>query len=151
MTEPKLTGRLLKGIRYPKKGIMLDTGHLMNANRNLTSQQEGVEYIHKMLDAHGDLCKYIRGLHLHQSVSGAYVRDNTGFLPPDLPQDSVEQYSINYGHIQKIDRHESWTIPEAASIVERLQPDYLTHELSARDAAARHRAILTQRRALGWM
>lgn len=149
MTEPELTGRLLEGVRYPKKGVMLDTGHLMNANQSLTTQREGVDYIHRMLDAHGSLCKYIRGLHLHQSLSGAYVRKNTGFLPPDLPRDSVEQYGVNYGHIQMIDRHEPWTIPEALSIVERLQPDYLTHELSARDAAARRRAILTQRRALG--
>ena len=150
MTDPELTGRLLESVRCPKKGLMLDTGHLMNANQELTTQREGVDCIHRMLDAHGDLCRYIRGLHLHQSVSGDYVRKNTGFLPPDLPRDSVEQYGVNYGHIQKIDRHEPWTIPEAASIVERLRPDYLTHELSAKNAAERKRAVLRQRRALGF-
>jgi len=149
MTDPALTARLLEGIRYPKKGIMLDTGHLMNANRSLATEQDGIRYIHRMLDAHGSLCQYIRGLHLHQSLSGEYVRSHTGFLPPDLPQGCVEQYCVNYRHIQKIDQHRPWTIPEAASIVERLRPDYLTHELSADSPATRRRAILRQRRALG--
>lgn len=150
MTDRALTERLLEGVRYSRKGIMLDTGHLMNANPDLTTQREGVEYIHRMLDAHGELCRYIRGLHLHQSLSGGYVRENTGFLPSGLPRGSVEQYGVNYGHIQKIDRHEPWTIPEAASIVERLRPDYLTHELAAESAGARQKAVLRQRRALGF-
>lgn len=149
MTDPALTGRLLEGVRCPKKGIMLDTGHLMNTNTGLATQAEGAAYIHKMLDAHGSLCQYIRGLHLHQSLSGNYVRANTGVLPPDLPRDCIEQYCVNYRHIQRIDRHQPWTVPEAASIVERIQPDYLTHELSADNLAARRQAILQQRRALG--
>lgn len=149
MTDPALTGRLLDRVDYPKKGLMLDTGHLMNANRDLTTQKEGVDYIHRMLDAHGSLCRYIRGLHFHQSLSGAYVRDHTGAVPSGLPRDSVEQYGVNYRHIQKIDRHQPWTVPEAASIVERLQPDYLTHELAADSPAARREATLRQRRELG--
>ena len=40
-TEPEDTARLLDGIRCPKKGIMLDTGHLMNANTALSTQEEG--------------------------------------------------------------------------------------------------------------
>ena len=85
MTDPALTGRLLDRVDYPKKGLMLDTGHLMNANQSLTTQKDGVDYIHRMLDAHGSLCRYIRGLHFHQSLSGAYVRDHTGAVPPGLP------------------------------------------------------------------
>ena len=149
MTDPALTGRLLDRVKYPKKGLMLDTGHLMNANRALTSQAEGVEYIHRMLDAHGGLCRYIRGLHFHQSLSGAYVRTYTGAVPSSLPRDCVERYAANYRHIQRIDRHQPWTVPEAASIVERLRPDYLTHELAAEGPAARREATLRQRRALG--
>lgn len=149
MTDPALTGRLLDRVDCPKKGLMLDTGHLMNTDQSLTTQREGVDYIHRMLDAHGSLCRYIRGLHFHQSLSGTYVRAHTGAVPPGLPRDSVEQYGVNYRHIQKIDQHRPWTVPEAASIVERLQPDYLTHELAADSPAARREATLRQRRALG--
>lgn len=148
MTDPALTGRLLERVEYPKKGLMLDTGHLMNANQDLAAQRDGVDYIHRMLDAHGGLCRYIRGLHFHQSLSGAYVRGHTGAVPAGLPRDSVERFGVNYSHIQRIDQHRPWTIPECASIVERLQPDYLTHELAADSVPARRRAVLRQRRAL---
>ena len=40
-TEPEDTARLLDGIRCPKKGIMLDTGHLMNANTALSTPGGG--------------------------------------------------------------------------------------------------------------
>ncbi len=149
MTDLALTGRLLERVEYPGKGLMLDTGHLMNTNRDLVTERDGVDYIHRMLDAHGSLCRYIRGLHFHQSLSGAYVRGRTGVAPAGMPTDSVERFGINYGHIQRIDQHRPWTIPECASIVERLQPDYLTHELAADSVPARRRAILRQRRALG--
>lgn len=149
MAEPELTARLLERVRCPKKGLLLDTGHLMNANPALRDQREGVDYIHRMLDRHGGLCRYIRGLHLHQSLSGAYVREHTGFVPPDLPRGSIEQYSVNYRHIQRIDRHEPWTDTAAASLVERLRPDYLVHELSAEGPGPRREATLRQRRALG--
>lgn len=148
MTDPALTERMLDVVKYPRKGIMLDTGHLMNTNPDLVTEQDGVAYIHRMLDAHGGLCQYIRGLHLHQSLSGAYVREHTGAVPAELPKDCVEQFGFCYGHILQIDRHQPWTIPEAASIVERIQPDYLTHELAAGTAAERRRAISAQRRAL---
>ena len=148
MTDPALTARLLERVDYPKKGLMLDTGHLMNAERSLTSQREGVAYIHRMLDAHGSLCRHIRGVHFHQSLSGAYVRAHTGRVPADLPRDSLEQYGVNYRHIQRIDRHQPWTDPACASILERLRPDYLTHELAAEGPAARREATLRQRRAL---
>lgn len=150
MTDPALTARMLDGVHYPRKGIMLDTGHLMNTNTALATEPDGVAYIHRMLDDHGSLCNYIRGIHLHQSLSGVYVREHTGAVPPELPKDCVEQFSANYGHVLQIDRHQPWTIPEARSIVTRIQPDYLTHELLAGHSAARRKAVRTQRRALGF-
>lgn len=148
MTVPALTERMLDAVKYPGKGIMLDTGHLMNTNPDLATEQDGVAYIHQMLDAHGSLCKYIRGIHLHQSLSGAYVREHVGAVPAELPGDCFERFGFSYGHILQIDRHQPWTIPEASSIVGRIQPDYLTHELSASGAAKRRQAVLIQRRAL---
>ena len=150
MTDPALTGRMLDGVQYSRKGIMLDTGHLMNTSTELLTELDGAAYIHRMLDAHGSLCEYIRGIHLHQSLSGAYVREHTGEVPPDLPKDCVEQFSANYGHVLQIDRHQPWTIPEARSIIERIRPDYLTHERSAGNSAERSLAVRTQRHALGF-
>ena len=60
-TEPELTRRLLDGIRAERKGIMLDIGHLMNCDTSLRTLEEGADYVHRMLDRHGGLCRYIRG------------------------------------------------------------------------------------------
>ena len=37
MTEPELTARLMDGVEYKNKGIMLDTGHLMHTNTAASS------------------------------------------------------------------------------------------------------------------
>ena len=77
-TDPAETEYLLSRIDYPRTGIMLDTGHLMNTNTRLRTQRQGVEYILKQYRAHGELAKRVLGVHFHQSLSGAYVRKNTG-------------------------------------------------------------------------
>lgn len=144
-TDPEETARLLDGIRYPRKGIMLDTGHLMNTNPDLVTERDGLRYITEMLDRHGSLSRMIRGIHLHQSLSGAYVREHTGSLPPDFPmQDAVKQFSYGYQHILQIDQHRPWTDPGVAALVKRIGPAYLTHELSAADWAAQVRATSRQ-------
>ena len=53
MTSPKITGLMLDKINYPKKGIMLDTGHLLHTNLILEDENQGMEYINKCLDEQG--------------------------------------------------------------------------------------------------
>ena len=45
LTRPEITERLLSQVHYPRKGLMLDTGHLMHTNWELRSQEEAVDYI----------------------------------------------------------------------------------------------------------
>lgn len=130
-TDPKLTEYLLSRIEYPRVGIMLDTGHLMNANTGLGTQAEGVAWIMKNITGHGELAKRIYGLHFHQSLSGAYVRRHTGSIPPELQGDYFQQFGISYSHILQIDRHRPWTEPGCVEILDAVQPKYLTHELSS--------------------
>jgi sugar phosphate isomerase/epimerase len=129
-TEPEKTEYLLSHIDYPRVGIMLDTGHLMNANTKLCTQADGIAWIMKNITAHGELSRRIYGLHFHQSVSGAYVRKHTGFLPPEFTDDYFHNFSIGYPHVQRIDRHLPWTDPNCIRILDAVQPKYLTHELS---------------------
>ena len=129
-TEPEKTEYLLSRIDYPRVGIMLDTGHLMNANTKICTQADGIAWIMKNIVEHGELSKRIYGLHFHQSVSGAYVRKHTGFLPPEFTDDYFHNFSISYPHVQRIDRHLPWTDPNCVKILDAVQPKYLTHELS---------------------
>ena len=144
-TDPVLTARLLDGIAYPRKGILLDTGHLMNCNTEISSEEDGIRYIHAMLDLHGDLSHAIKGIHLHQSVSGAYVRLQGGKLPVWESDDYGARFGQSYGHILQIDRHQPWTDPGVAALIERICPLYLTHELSGSSFEEKYQAIAVQR------
>lgn len=146
-TEPRLTGRLLDKVRTDRKGIVLDIGHLMNTNTALRTQSEGAEYVLKMLDRHGELSKLVKGLHLHQSLSGEYVEKNTGALPP-LPEDYFDRFGVNYSHILKIDTHSPWTDSTVKTIIERVRPAYINHELSEKDPKKKVTAVKRQRRAM---
>ena len=44
MKEPRLTRRLIEGIEYEKKGLMLDVGHYMNTNSRLRSAQDALPF-----------------------------------------------------------------------------------------------------------
>lgn len=147
-TSPQQTAYLLDGICYPNKGILLDTGHLMNTNPSLRTQRDGLAYLQQKLDEHGDLKRYIRGVHLHQSCSGAYVRAHTGYLPKSLQGEYMDRFREGYKHILQIDCHQPWTQPEIASLVARISPEFLTHELACANRAERERAVAVQKETL---
>ena len=143
-TDPEKTARLLDAIDYPRKGILLDTGHLMNCFPDIRTEAEGAARLEAMLDRHGELCRRILGVHLHQSLSGAYVQSHTGAMPDGLPEDYVERFSVNYAHIQAIDQHRPWTDPDIGAVLRRIAPKYLTHELSATAGEAHLTAVKRQ-------
>ncbi|MBE6997652.1 MAG: AP endonuclease [Ruminococcaceae bacterium] len=143
-TDPAETEYLLSRIEYPRVGIMLDTGHLMNANTKITTQSDGIAWILTNLRKHGELAKRVYGLHFHQSVSGAYVRKNTGRVPETFNGEYFHDFSVSYPHIQSIDRHLPWTNPDCVKILDAVQPKYLTHELSGR-----HNQLAAVKRQLG--
>lgn len=142
-TNPQITKRLLRQVNYNNKGIMLDIGHLMCTNLELRNEKEGIDYVYRMLDEHGILCRYIKGIHLHQSLSGEYVKANT-VLNPELPKDYMEKFSKGYQHILKIDTHRPFTCTDIGKLVKRIGPEYLVHELAATDRKEKEQLLKIQ-------
>ena len=149
-TDPALTRRLLDGVEYPNKGIMLDIGHLMSTNPKLRTQQEAARYVLQMYADHGDLGQYVRGLHLHKSLSGAYVEDWGYRIPHEFEELETywEKYSEVYKHILQVDRHEPWDDPAVADVVRAIEPEWVNHELSAWPREPHLQALATQMDAL---
>ena len=143
-TDPEMTARLLERVRYPKVGLMLDTGHLMHTDLAIQTQEDGVRCIHEMLDRHGDLCRYIRGVHLNQSISGARMADMQA-NPPKRRATYAERSEQLFYYVFSIDRHEPFTCPGVRELVERIDPDYLTYELISRDLDEHRRLLHAQR------
>ncbi len=146
-TRPEITRALLDGIAYPRKGIMLDLGHLMHTRLDIDSPEAGVEYIGKCLDAHGELCRYIKGVHLHSGATGEYVR--AMLRDPPRPQGSYfDRLCALYEHVLRIDPHVPLSCPGARALIERISPEYLTYEFITRDRAQHAEFIRAQTRAL---
>lgn len=126
-TAPKLTQRLMDQIPVERKGIMLDIGHLMHTNRALATLPEAVRYIGSMVDSHGGLARFIRGVHLHQTLSGRYVEKmlkekirltGTGF----------EKLMAAYRHVMAIDAHRPFLDASLRPLISKIAPDYLVYE-----------------------
>ena len=147
--DPTMTRRLLDGIEYDNVGIMLDTGHLMNTNTSLRSQEQAVRYIKERYDAHGPLRERVRGLHLHQSLSGEYVKRMQGIIPADFTGSYAERFASSYRHVLQIDRHEPWSDPVVAGLVAHIGPAWVNNELSGQSRAQRLANLRTQLDALG--
>lgn len=129
--RPEIAQSLLEKVHYEKKGFMLDTGHFLHTNRKLRTQKEALSYLHSMLDRHEDLLPYFKGIHLQQSLTGAYVEQ---WLqnPPPLSDDPSEQFTQVFEHIFSIDRHEPFTESGVRELVERIDPLYVTYEYITR-------------------
>ncbi|MBQ3180603.1 MAG: TIM barrel protein [Firmicutes bacterium] len=144
-----LTRRLLEQVEYPRKGIMLDIGHLMTTDDSLTDEQQAADYIGQRLDEHGELCRCIKGVHLHTSLSGEYVRACRAQTPPLPEGDIYRQFAESYQHILRIDEHKPCRTAALRAVLDRIAPQYLVHELAAGTPQEKAEAVLGQRRALG--
>jgi len=139
-TDPEMSKRLLAGIEYPHKGFMLDTGHLLHTNTKIATQEEGLRYIHEMLDLHEDLLGAVRGVHLNQSLTGEYAERMMARAPArDAPY--AEKAMEVFRHMMALDRHEPFTCVGVRELIERVAPEYLTYEFISR-SKEEHRAML---------
>lgn len=130
--DPAITRRLLDQIHYPKKGLMLDTGHFMSTNTDLQTPDDAVVYLNQMLDTHKDLIPMIKGIHLNQSLSGAYVKNYQQHMltPAEEPNELATQAFL---HIFHIDLHQPFVADGVRELVRRIDPLYVTLEYISRD------------------
>ncbi len=149
MTDPELTERLLSQVKYPKKGIMLDLGHLMCANPGLDTEEEGLRFVHSMLDYHGELTRWIKGIHLHQSHSGSLIRAAME-APPAMEKEYYARFAQTYRYLSRVDTHKPMTCPGTRELIQRIDPQFLTHEFLAKDRVQLEAFLGLQTEALKW-
>lgn len=128
LTDPADTAYALSHIRYPRTGLLLDTGHLLSTNPNLQTAEDGCRYIHSILDMHGDLAEKILGVHLHSSL-GSTSLSRLPMPPPSREIDYLDRYAQTISHLQQIDRHSPFLSQELSALIQRISPKYLCHEL----------------------
>jgi len=146
LRNPEITARLMESIHYPKKGIVLDTGHLMHTNLSLRSQKEAVRFIHQRLDEHGELCQFIKAVHLHQSLTGQAMRN---FMKhPPIPAPTYEErFGQLFNYVFAVDRHQPFVGEGVRELVARINPFYLVYEFISRDLEE-HKKMLRRQQAV---
>ena len=101
----------------------------MNTNLDLQSEAEGAAYVQKIYHELGELGKRVYGIHLHQSLSGAYTREmmrrHVGWKTPLDWQTAMD-------YVMHVDQHQPFHTDAACRIVETVQPMYLVHEFQHR-------------------
>ena len=145
MLRPEIWQRLKAGIRYPKVGVMLDVGHLLHTDMALRTEDDAVDYIHRVLDRYEDL-SIIKGIHLHQSLTGHYAAELQNNWQPAEGDYTTRLWEV-LGHIFRIDTHKPFRSPRIREILDRVQPEYLVWEQISADRA-QHGAQLTQQLAV---
>ena len=161
MKRPDLTKRLIEGIKYEKKGIMLDVGHYMNTNCRLRTPEDAVAYIHRMLDKHEKagypITDWIKGIHLQMSLGGKYkMQQKREWKKASnrLDFDSIpfyELYRIAYEHAQKIDLHQPFLGEDVPELIERIDPRYITFEFDQKSKEQYEKFIIDQGKLLGYV
>ncbi len=105
--DKELVTHFIESIEYENKGLMLDTGHLLNTNLDIKS--------------------YIKGIHLSKSISGEYVKSQIEKYRKDDADYSEIHNDIIY-HVLKIDQHKPFTKQKIKKLIDIINPDYLVYE-----------------------
>ena len=148
LERPEILQRMLDRIRYPKVGVMLDIGHLLHTNMELQTIDQGVDYIHSVLDRYEDL-SFIKGVHLHQSLSGDYAREcQSSWQKPE--GDYWTQMWDIMGRIFRIDTHKPFQSPRVWELLDRMKGlEYLVLEQISSDRENHDRQLAEQMAVLG--
>ncbi len=127
LQEPRQVKYFFERLNSKNVGIMLDTGHLLNTNPELRTEQEAADYVCRVVDSLGEDAEKIKGLHLSCSLSGAYQKSFTRKVPENCDFFTIWQ------HLTNIDQHRPFTTAASRQIIDFVQPQYVLNELGHQD------------------
>ena len=111
-----------------RERFSLDTGHMINNNRDIKNSKEGIEYIKKNIEKIGEYKNLIYGMHLNYSLSGEYV--NKVIKENKEKNLNIEEIMNNvYQHVGSIDYHDPFEDKEIIDVINSLPIEYLVFEL----------------------
>ena len=145
---PELADHLLSGTHHQRTGLLLDTGHLMNTSTNLATEDEAVRYVRRVVRGLGGLRTSIYGMHLHRSLSGAFVRRRMAEVEREDLQ--PRGFSEVFDYISHVDEHQPFRTAAVQALVEDVQPKFLVHEFIQDSMEDWEQKVHVQRHALGW-
>lgn len=138
LTDAGMARYFFSMLKRRNVGIALDTGHLMNTNPGLRNEDEGADYVCRVVDGLGELGGMIKAVHLSLSLSGTYQKSFRKKVPEKITG------AILWRHIIEIDQHRPFATGAAKRILDYLKPEYVNHELVYDDLEDMERKLLGQ-------
>jgi sugar phosphate isomerase/epimerase len=134
LDSPDEIAYLVERVDYPRCGIVLDTGHVLNKNQDIHSEKEGIAYLIQTVRDLGALRHLIKGVHLTRSLSADYVTQSRRVADPYAGAETFwDRFIIAHQHVTQIDQHDAFEDPAIARLFDWIAPQYLVFEFSYRD------------------
>ena len=118
-------------LEFSNWNLLLDTGHLMNANSALRCEDEAIDFVlDRISRLSKDIQKKIKSLHLNCSLSGEYqVKQLMNGLPEGWSDlNFSEKYSSARDHVLQIDQHLPFQTKRVKEIISEIEPEIVIHE-----------------------
>ncbi|GAA0126739.1 TIM barrel protein [Clostridium sp. CTA-19] len=133
LLDDELTYNFIESIKYNKKGILLDTGHLLNTNKDIENMDHSISYIKEVLNNLKKSREFIKGMHLNYSESGSYVKEKIKKVSNNDVEFTIdEMFKEIHNHIIKIDQHKPFNCKDIKDVIDKLNLKYLTYEFITR-------------------
>lgn len=132
-------------IEFENWGLCLDTGHLLVATQRSSDEGQAIGILSDVFDGYPEeMIDDIITIHLHTNSSAGYLErydPPEGFGEMDIGDRLREGSRFVFG----IDSHLPFTRKEITEQVERLRPEFVTHEMGAGESRAFQKDYVTQR------
>ena len=149
--DKEVTKKLIEGVKYPKKGLLVDVSHLTLTNLQIGTEKGCYTYIKEVINNLGELKDVIYGMHLNKTLPKYYMNQDRSYLleryrnadSPMLKNRILKQ------HIQKLDPHRPFDHEIAKKIVEYINPKFCVYETNPEDIYEMAYFLKQQNKALG--
>ena len=150
LDSPDEVTYLLERVKYPRCGLVLDTGHVLNKNQNIRSEPQGIDYLIETVRGLGELRNLIKAVHLTRSLSADYVvQSRRQPNPLEGTKNFWDRFILAHKHVIQIDQHDAFEDPGIARLFDWISPKYVVFEFTYRDMAEWQAKITRQKKALG--
>lgn len=149
--DNRVTEKLIKGVNYAQKGLLVDISHLTLTNTQIGTEQACYNYIKQVVDNLGELKNYIYGMHLNKTLPKHYMNQDRSYLLDRYKEAKTPMLKnrVLKQHIQKLDPHRPFDHEIASKIVELINPKFCVYETNPSDIYEMAYFVKKQNKALG--
>ena len=149
--DKEVTHKLIKGVKYAQKGLLIDISHLILTNLQIGTEKSCYAYIKEVVKNLGELKDYIYGMHLNKTLPKYYMSQDRSYLLERYRETQAPMLKnrILKQHIQKLDPHRPFDHEIAKKIVECINPKFCVYETNPADIYEMAYFLKQQNKALG--